>query len=67
MIVSKPRMPAPTIAAATTMNAMILTPSPLLQPSCLNTVATALVDSATSTVSQPTSRQYETTPGRLLP
>ena len=57
MIASKPRIPAPTIAAATTMNATTLTPSPLLHPSCSNTVATALVDSATRTVSQPTSRQ----------
>ena len=57
MIASKPRIPAPTIAAATTRNATIFTPLPLLQPSWEKTVATALVDSATSTVSQPTSRR----------
>ena len=56
MISSKPMIPAPTITSATTTNAATFVPSPWLQPSRSKTVAVASVDSATSTVSQPTSR-----------
>ena len=41
--------------------------SPDAQPSRSNTVAVASVASETSTVSQPTSRQYDTRPGSPLP
>jgi hypothetical protein len=55
MIASKPRMPKSTMIPATTRNAITLVSVPELQPSRENTVAVASVDSATSTVSQPTS------------
>ena len=54
MIVSKPRTPATTIKAAVARNAITLVRSPLPQPICSKIVAVASVESATSTVSQPT-------------
>ena len=55
MIASKPRMPAPTMIAATTRKAITLVRLPSLHPSRPKTVAVASVASATSTISQPTS------------
>jgi hypothetical protein len=55
MIRSKPMIPASTMIAATTTNATTLVPLPCAQPRRSKTVAVASVDSATSTVSHPTS------------
>ena len=48
-------IPASTMIAATTTNATTLVPLPCAQPRRSKTVAVASVDSATSTVSHPTS------------
>src|SRR5471030_2344390 len=67
MMTSKPSTPPPTTSAAVTKKATILVNVPPPQPSSVNTVEVASVESETSTVSQPTSRIQESAVGSALP
>src|SRR5476651_292060 len=67
MMTVKPRTPAPTMSAATTMSAMIFGAGPDPTPSLVKTVEVANTASAVSAVSQPTVSTQEITAGSRFP